>query len=109
MCIRDSLRTVNPMSTAFVEACGQIGIEENDDFNGDTQEGAGYYQVTQKGGSRWSAANAYLFPALGRPNLVALRGAHTLRVVFDKDRAVGVEYVRGGKKSVARASREVLL
>jgi len=105
----EDLRTINPVSTAFVEACAQIGIAKNGDFNGGTQEGAGYYQVTQKGGKRWSAANAYLFPALGRPNLVALRGAHTLRVVFDEDRAVGVEYVRGGQKTVARASREVLL
>jgi len=76
----EDLRTINPISTAFVEACAQIGITRNDDFNSGTQEGAGYYQVTQKGGSRWSAGSAYLFPALGRPNLVALRGAHTLRV-----------------------------
>jgi choline dehydrogenase len=99
----------NPLSSTFVEACVEVGIAKNDDFNGGSQDGAGFYQVTQKGGSRWSAANAYLFPALGRSNLVALRGAHATRVVFSKDRATGVEYVRGGRRTVAHASREVIL
>jgi choline dehydrogenase len=99
----------NPLSHAFVDACAEVGIAKNDDFNGAAQDGAGFYQVTQKGGSRWSAANAYLFPALGRANLVALRGAHATRVVFDQGRARGVEYVRGGQRAVARAGREVIL
>src|SRR5689334_2234513 len=99
----------NPLSHAFVDACAEVGIAKNDDFNGAAQDGAGFYQVTQKGGSRWSAANAYLFPALGRANLVALRGAHAMRVVFDQGRARGVEYVRGGQRAVARANCEVLL
>jgi choline dehydrogenase len=99
----------NPLSSAFIDACAEVGIAKNDDFNGGTQDGAGFYQVTQKGGSRWSAADAWLLPALGRPNLTALRGAHATRVQFERGRAIGVEYVRAGQKSVARAAREVIL
>jgi choline dehydrogenase len=99
----------NPLSSAFVDACAEVGIAKNDDFNGRTQDGAGFYQVTQKGGCRWSAADAWLFPALGRANLSAFRGAHATRILFDKGRATAVEYVRGGQKSVARAGREVIL
>jgi choline dehydrogenase-like flavoprotein len=99
----------NPLSFAFVEACGEVGIAANDDFNGGSQDGAGFYQVTQKRGSRWSAADGWLFPVLGRPNLVAVRGAHATRVVFEKGRASGVEYALGGQRAVARAAREVIL
>jgi choline dehydrogenase len=105
----EDLVTRNPLSTAFVEACIESGIPANADFNGGTKDGAGYYQVTQKAGRRWSAANAYLFPAMSRTNPTVLRGAHTLRVLFDKDRASGVEYLSGGKRLVARAAREVIL
>jgi choline dehydrogenase len=78
----EDLRCKNVLSSTFIEACRERGIPENDDFNRGKQDGAGYYQVTQKNGRRWSAANAYLFPALGRANLVALRGAHAVRVLF---------------------------
>jgi choline dehydrogenase len=105
----EDLVTKNPLSTAFVDACVEIGIPANDDFNAGSQDGAGHYQVTQKRGSRWSAANAYLFPAMSRANLSALRGSHVLRILFEKNRAIGVEYVSGGKKVVARATREVIL
>jgi choline dehydrogenase len=99
----------NPLSIAFVDACEKVGIARNDDFNWGSQDGAGFYQVTQRGGSRWSAADAYLFPALGRENLVAVRGAHVTRIVFEEKRATGVEYVRGGRKTSARANREIIL
>ena len=58
----------NPITAAFIEACVEMGIPANPDFNGARQEGAGYYQVTQKKGERWSAVNGYLKPALHRPN-----------------------------------------
>jgi choline dehydrogenase len=99
----------NPLSGAFVEACAEMGIAKNDDFNGGSQDGAGFYQVTQKGGTRWSAADGWLFPALGRANLTAVRGAHVTRISFEKGRAAGVEYVRGGRASTARATREILV
>jgi choline dehydrogenase len=105
----DDLVCHNPLSTAFVAACEQIGVPRNDDFNSGTQEGAGFYQVTQKSGRRWSAANAYLFPALRRPNLVVLRGVHAARIVFDGHRARGIEYIEKGRRKTAEADREVLL
>jgi len=85
----EDLLCVNPLSTAFVTACKQIGIPRNDDFNSGTQDGAGFYQVTQKSGRRWSAANAYLFPALRRANLTVKRGVHVARIVFEGERASG--------------------
>src|SRR5512138_1132278 len=57
------LRTVNPLSTAFVDACAAVGMARNEDFNGAVQEGTGLYQVTQKNGRRFSVADAYLKPA----------------------------------------------
>lgn len=103
------LRTINPLSRAFVAAAAETGHPLNSDFNGAEQEGFGVYQVTQKGGRRCSAADAYLKPALGRPNLTVLTGAHATRVVFEGTRAAGVEYVRGGRAERASAAREVIL
>ncbi len=105
----EDARYRNPLSLAFVEACRQVGIPFNDDFNSGRQEGAGYYQLTQKAGRRWSAANAYLFPAIGRSNLTALRGAHAMRILFETDRTSGVEYVKDNRRFTARARREVIL
>jgi choline dehydrogenase len=105
----EDLSCKNPLSSAFVEACGQVGVARTGDFNGPSQDGAGFYQVTQKAGRRWSAANAYLFPAMKRHNLDLRRGAHALRVVFQGRRATGVEYFERGRRHTARAHREVLL
>ena len=69
------LRDPNPLSLAFVQACGERGLPLNDDFNGDSQEGFGLYQVNQKEGMRCSAAVAYLHPALGRENLTVTTNA----------------------------------
>jgi len=105
----EDLLCVNPLSNAFVAACEQVGLPRNDDFNSGTQDGAGLYQVTQKGGRRWSTANAYLFPALTRPNLVVVRGVHATRIILENGRALGIEYLEGGQRKTARADREVLL
>ena len=104
-----SLRTVNPLSRAFVAAAVELGHTPNPDFNGAEQDGFGVYQVTQKGGRRWSAADAYLKPAFGRRNLTVLTGAHATRVLFEGTRAAGVEYVREGRTERAAAAREVIL
>lgn len=103
------LRTINPLSTAFVEATGELGIARNDDFNGAAQDGAGYYQVTQKGGKRWSAAAAYLRPALRRSNLAVRTGAHVTRVLTEGTRVVGLEFAHDGVTEQQRVNREVLL
>ena len=102
-------RSVNPISRTFLQACAENDIPINDDFNGKSQEGAGFFQLTQDRGRRMSSAAAFLKPALRRSNLTVRTGALATRVLFDKRRAVGVSYVREGKVEDARAEREVIL
>jgi choline dehydrogenase len=103
------LRHINPLTRAFLSAAGEIGISSNPDFNGAIQDGAGLNQVTQKNGRRQSAADAYLRPALARPNLTLVTRAHATRILLEKQSAVGVAYVREGVKNEARADREIIL
>jgi choline dehydrogenase len=103
------LRDINPLSCAFVEACLEKGFSQNDDFNGATQEGFGYYQVTQRNGERCSSATAFLKPAMQRPNLTVITSALTLRVLFEERRATGVAYLLNGETLEARASQEIIL
>jgi choline dehydrogenase len=105
----EDLRSPHRWSRAVVQAAVAAGYPRNDDFNGATQEGVGFYQVTQKRGRRWSAADAYLKPALDRPNLTVLTGAQVTRVLVEGDRATGVEYRRGGTLHTVRAAAEVVL
>ncbi len=98
----------NPLFQAFVDAGRQAGYEVTDDYNGEKQEGFGPMEQTVWKGRRWSAANAYLRPALKRPN-VSLTRALVRRVVIEDGRAVGVEVEKGGEISVLRARREVIL
>jgi choline dehydrogenase len=97
------------LSRRFVEAAAAAGHERNDDFNGERQEGVGFYHLTQKDGERHSAADAFLDPALGRRNLRAETGAHATRVTFDGDRASGVAFRQDGRAYHARADREVVV
>jgi len=97
------------LSRAFVDAAVEAGLPRNDDFNGPGQDGAGLFQVTQKRGRRWSAADAYLRPALGRKNLTVVTNAHATRVLIENGRAAGVAYARDGREDAARAGREVVL
>ncbi|SDI62432.1 choline dehydrogenase [Actinokineospora alba] len=99
-------RYTHELSAAWVEASG---LKPNDDFNGAEQEGAGLYQVTCRRGRRWSTADAYLRPAMTRPNLVVRTRAFTSRVLLDGTRATGVEYEHLGVTHTVGASREVLL
>jgi choline dehydrogenase len=94
---------------AFIEAGVQAGIAPNDDFNGPEQDGIGWYQVTQRGGMRCSAAVAYLHPALERPNLEVLTDAHVTRLLLDGTRAIGVEADHANELREIRAQREVIL
>jgi choline dehydrogenase len=98
----------NPLFKAFVEAGAQAGYQTTDDYNGKQQEGFGPMEQTVWRGRRWSAANAYLRPALKRPNCDLTR-ALARRVVIKDGRAIGVEVERGGKIEVIRARREVIL
>jgi choline dehydrogenase len=103
------LRCVNPLTHHFIEAAQDAGLKYNGDFNGASQEGVGYLQVTQKNGKRHSAAAAFLKPALSRPNLAVKTCAHVTRLLFDKNRVVGVEFVQDGRAEQARVNREVIL
>jgi len=103
------LSCVNPLTHRFVEAAQDAGLKYNGDFNGASQEGVGYLQVTQKNGKRHSAAAAFLKPVLSRPNLAVETGAHVTRLLFDKNKVVGVEFVRNGLTEQARVNREVIL
>jgi choline dehydrogenase len=104
-----ALRDVNPLSRAFVESCSECGIAANDDFNGPEQEGAGFFRVTQKRGRRFSAADAYLRPALNRGNLTVWAGVQVTRMVIENGRAIGVDYVQNGATGRVRAVKEVVL
>ena len=99
----------HPLSEMFVASAQETGVPANADFNGPVQDGAGFYQVTQKDGLRWSTASAFLRPALARPNLTVITGALTCRVRFAGRRATGVEYVRHGQSALADAAREIVL
>ncbi|WGD28676.1 choline dehydrogenase [Ancylobacter sp. WKF20] len=99
----------NPLYRAFIEAAQQAGYPASDDVNGYQQEGFGRMDMTVKDGVRWSAANAYLKPAMKRPNLRVETHARVERILFEGRRAVGVQWSRGGKSHTLRAAREVIL
>jgi choline dehydrogenase len=93
----------------FVAAARAFGLPGNDDFNGPEQDGVGYYQVTQRGGRRWSAADAYVHPAAGRPNLTVYTDALVTGIEIEAGRATGVRYLRRGVEELARAEAEIIL
>ncbi|MEL6533152.1 MAG: choline dehydrogenase [Pseudomonadota bacterium] len=98
----------NPLTRAFVEAGRQAGYPVTGDYNGQQQEGFGPFDATIHQGARWSAAKAYLRPALKRTNCDLIR-AHARRVVFEGRRAVGLEITYEGRREIARANKEVIL
>ena len=98
----------NPLFHAFVEAGRQAGYPVTADYNGEQQEGFGAFEQTVHKGRRWSAANAYLKPALARENCTMVRGLAE-KVVIEDGRATGVQIKRGGKSEVIHARAEVIL
>lgn len=104
-----NLKERNQLCEAFIESAIEAGIPRNDDFNGSTQEGVGFYQTTTRNARRCSAAVAYLKPAMKRPNLRVVTKAETQRIVFEGKRAVGVIFKRGGKSVFVKARREVIV
>ncbi|MGF6175009.1 choline dehydrogenase [Ensifer sp. 4252] len=99
----------NPLYRAFVDAGREAGYITTEDPNGHMQEGFGPMHMTVKDGVRWSTANAYLKPAMSRPNLTVITHAMTRRVLLEGKRAAGVEYELGGERVMAKATREVLI
>ncbi|HEY6518754.1 MAG TPA: choline dehydrogenase [Roseiarcus sp.] len=102
-------RKTNPLYDAFIEAGRQAGYGVSADLNGERQEGFGALGMTVKDGVRWSTANAYLKPAMKRPNLEVITHALATRIAFDGRRAVGVRYRRRGREQTASARREIIL
>ncbi|MDZ8185315.1 MAG: GMC family oxidoreductase N-terminal domain-containing protein [Nostoc sp. ChiSLP02] len=99
----------NVISHRFVEAAVGLGYEENPDFNGGQQQGAGFYQLTIKDGKRHSTATAFLLPILERPNLTVTTGALVTRLLFEGTQTVGVEYIHQGTIHQVWVEREVIL
>lgn len=103
------LRFKNPLSDVFLDASRELQLPFNDDFNGETQEGMGYYQVTQRDGQRCSAAVAYLHPASDRKNVTVITDAHAERVLLTENTATGVAFLQNKQQKSVYAKREVIL
>ncbi|CCD92634.1 choline dehydrogenase, a flavoprotein; alcohol dehydrogenase [Bradyrhizobium sp. ORS 375] len=102
-------RHEDPLSEAFVKAAVETGLPFNGDFNGASQEGAGFFQTTTRRGRRASSAVSYLRPALGRSNLHVETDALAQRILFDGRRASGVTFSQRGRLRTARARKEILV
>jgi choline dehydrogenase len=99
----------DPLSEAFVVAAAETGIPTNPDFNGASQEGAGFFQTTTRRGRRASTARSYLRPAKRRKNLQVETSALAQRILFEEHRAKAIEYRQGGVLRTARARKEILI
>ena len=102
-------RSSNILFDLFVKAGVEAGYDFNDDFNGSQQEGFGRYDFTIRNGKRWSTSRAFLYPALSRRNLTVTTGALTERILVERGRAIGVDYIVAGNRLKAHARREVIL
>ncbi len=107
--ISSNRRDLHPLVDSFIAASEANGLTRNADFNGAEQEGAGIYQMTIRNSRRNSAARAFLRPAMKRPNVTVLTGAHVTRVIVETGRATGVEYRRNGAIYRVAARGEVIL
>ena len=107
--LRVERRNNSPINENFLEAGRQLQLPMNDDFNGETQEGFGYYDVPQKQGNRWSTAKAYLEPAMDRPNLRVITEALAERVLVENGRATGVQLQHKKTQVDVMATREVIV
>ena len=99
----------HPLCDAYIAAAEQCGYPRNPDFNGASQEGFGYVQLTTRNGLRSSAATGYLRSARGRGNLAVITRAHATRILFSDQRAAGVEYLHRGERRSVKARREIIL
>ncbi|KAA0024214.1 GMC family oxidoreductase [Antrihabitans cavernicola] len=97
------------LAAEFISAAQASGIASNDDFNGAEQDGVGMPQVTQRNGTRWDTATAFITPARKRANLTVLTGALVHRVIVEGGRAVGVELSSKGKTTTVRASGDIVV
>jgi choline dehydrogenase len=103
------IREKHALMEAIIRAAGELGVPRNDDFNGATQEGVGYYQLFTRNGWRCSSADGYLRPARKRRNLQVRTGALATAIVFEGGRASGVHFEERGARHEARAAKEVIV
>ena len=103
------MRIRRGIGEAFIRGANEVGIPSNNDFNGENQEGAGYYQLTAHNGRRWSSAVSYLKPVRNRPNLKVLTNVLANRISFDAGRARSVEFFQGNEQKTAHAECEIIL
>lgn len=103
------LRHKDKLSESFVKAGAEVGEKIVEDFNGSERQGVGFYQVTQRGGQRCSAAKGYLKPAMGRPNLTVMTEALVEKVLVEDSKATGVKLSIGGKFITLKARKEVIV
>lgn len=104
-----SVPFVDPHEILWLEAAKAAGHAHNSDFNGASQEGAGFFQFVIKQGERFGTGKSYLRPALERPNLTVKTGVRVIKIVIEKGRATGVEYLENGQLKTASASSEVVM
>lgn len=105
----DQVRERYPIAAAVLQAAQQAGHALNPDYNGSSQEGFAYYQVSQRRGERWSVYDGYLKPAMQRPNLTVQTEARVVKLVMEGSRCRGVQYQRAGQTISVRAGVEVIL
>ncbi|KAK7505255.1 hypothetical protein BaRGS_00003417 [Batillaria attramentaria] len=102
-------RSNHPLHQAFIKAGVQAGYAFTEDMNGYQQEGFGWMDMTIYEGKRWNSSTGYLRPVLYRSNLSVLSNAMTTKILFDKKRAIGVEYYIGAQRHEVRANKDVIL
>jgi len=104
-----NIRGKHPLIEAIIRGANELGVPRTDDFNGACQEGAGYFQLTTRNGLRCSSAKAYLRSGIAGKNLCIETDAHATGLIFEGKRAIGVSYLRHGRRCQARARCEVVL
>ena len=107
--VNNVCRDYHPVCDTFIDAAREYGFDYNPDFNGETQEGVGYYQINTRNGKRMSAARAYLHPALRRNNCHLITNAHVSRITTRDKTATAVEYLQHGKAVTVNAAREIII
>jgi choline dehydrogenase len=107
--IRNVTPFLHPMREQWLAAAAELGFATTDDFNGSQPEGFGCYEITVRDGRRWSAADAFLRPALKRGNVKLETSAWVSRLRCEGRRVIGVEYVKDGEPRYIKAEREVIL
>lgn len=108
LCISQT-RGAHPLAHVFIQAMRELGVRENDDYNGVQQEGSSITHVNQRRGWRWSAARAFIDPIRGRKNLDILTGCLARRILIEDGRTVGIEFDHEGQVRTERCAREVII